>query len=233
MKKFCILSFIFLAGCGSTYDFNMKSIINNGNNKTICITSLDKKVETLQYKAFFTDWLAANGFKVVDNKKCNFLFGFGSKLDSFSFNQTVADYGVTGIKSVDTYTNSNTIGSLSGQSQYWGNGYSTFDALGNYNTKSYSHSNVNYNYGITGYHQETVNRYYTEFRCFIMDIKGENVIFSSGVTLNKIQPEEEFIKRVFSIYGQNKLQNLGSQEYFCDDERCTIRTGWDMWREEF
>ena len=66
-----------------------------------------------------------------------------------------------------------------------------------------------------------------------MDIKGENVIFSSGVTLNKIQPEEEFIKRVFSIYGQNKLQNLGSQEYFCDDERCTIRTGWDMWREEF
>ena len=232
MKKVYLLSLFLLSACGNTYNFYMKSLIDSGNNNTICIASLDKKIETTQYKMFFKDWLSLNGFKVVD-KKCKYLFGFGSKLDSFSFNQTVADYGVTGIRSIDTYTNSNTYGSINGQSQYWGRGYSTFNGYGSYNTQSHSTTNINYDYGITGYHQETKTQYFTRFNSFIMDIKSQDVIFSSGVSLDKVQSEDEFIKRVFSIYTQNRIQNIDNISYFCDDEGCAEKSGWDIWREKY
>jgi hypothetical protein len=220
MKKLSLLSFLLLSACGTVYTLNMKTLLPTGNNKTVCVISIDKNIETVQYKMFFKDWLRLSGFNVVD-KNCQYLFGFTSNINSHSYMENVADYGVVGIDSINTHTNSYTNGSLYGSSQYLGGGYTSYNGSLSANTNSYSTTNVNYKYGITGYHQELQTLYWTTFDAMMMNLSNKDIVFESKLSVNQAVSKDNFIKRVITIYSQHPMQNI-KISYLCDANGCKV-----------
>jgi hypothetical protein len=205
MKKVIFL-FCLLGGCANipVYDFKVDTALESGKDKTISIGSPEKGIEITKLKPFFEDILKENGFKIVSGKqKARYGFVYGIQSKSWQSMQTIPVYGKTGISSIDTTS----YGHMSGDSfgSYSGNYYKGgFDGIysGGYNG-SYSgssHTDINYDYGVTGYHNAIVNNFRIDYVGLILDYKTNEVVYSSSLSGYSYVDKMDFAMYIMDIY---------------------------------
>lgn len=220
MKNILILSSLLtVTACADTYVFNMKYLEPSDKDKTICLVTMDKNIEATVYKNFFTDWLTSNGYKVKETK-CKYIFGYTSSMSSHSFNVDIPEYGITGINSINTTNNSKTNTYLQGQAYNNWRGNTYFDGYATSNTQSNSTTNIDYNYGITGFRQGVETVFITKFWSFVMNRQTNDILYESSVSIDKPVSGSDFAMRVMSIYGQNSMHTSNKVKYSCDNVGC-------------
>lgn len=194
-----------LVGCATDpqYNFRTGASINGANGKTVKVITPTKTVVATKLKVFFEDLLKNNGFKIVKaDKKSQYGFVFGIENRSWQTLKTVPVCGKTGIRSINTNTNGTLSGFYNGSSSLYGNGYASH--FGNYqgNYNGYSHTSVEYDYGVTGYHNAVVNNFQIDFTALLMDYKTSEIVYEGHLTGTEYVSEENLAEYVRDVYGK-------------------------------
>lgn len=212
MRKFLTaICFFLLSGCASpAYHFQATSLIHEGKGNTVKIVSPDNSVAMGKLKPFFEDILKNNGFKVVSaDKNAKYGFVYGINRRAWQSMKTIPVVEPTGIRSIHT----NSYGNVTGNS--YGN-YSGTSAIrpgmvyhnGNYNgtyNASYSgtsDTSVEYNYGVTGYHNAIVNNFLMSFTVLMMDFKTKQLVFESQLVTSEYNDDSDFVEYAKDIYSK-------------------------------
>lgn len=211
MKKLVVCLFLILASCATpTHYLTIDSLLTNPKGSTINIDSPYQTVAITQLKSFFENILRQNGFKVVKSaSQAQYSFILGIEKQSWQSARTVPVWGPTGISSINT----NTTGFLSGNS--FGN-YYTGNYMGN------STSTVNYNYGITGYHNVIDNHFLISFLALIRDNKSKNAVYETSFQSYIPVDDTVFAKFVMHVYSMYPLLYNNNVDLFCSHEDLAI-----------
>lgn len=203
MKKFFLLFFL-LSACSSLPEFYVR-IQNNLNtvskDKTFYyIGKGNETIDDLRISDALKNAFIGNGYKITENiLKANAFVSFYMEQDKKLMTGYSPHYGRTGINSINTYT------------------------YGNYST-----SNVNYNYGITGY---TPYSYYVYTTCLNIDVRklgkkiekiGEQIYYAKicGDGTWGAQSAVFLVNNIFMLYLNSpdmkvkfECSNITDQEY--------------------
>ncbi len=190
----------------------LKNTLSNYNAKTITMTEATEKIANNKLKK--VDYVAT-----IDIQK-----------DHWQTQKTVPIWGKTGISSINTTTTGNSRTNLYGShnsttsyNPYGFNTYGTFDAYANTNSYSNSTTNINYDYGITGYQNVIVDNYMscvnTSIRKLSLknNIKFENlpVIHESSLCIKDMASDDDLILYAQDVYNKNILLTDNTARYKC------------------
>lgn len=216
---------ISLQGCAPVYTYNFTSAtaFTPKKNELVFIAPNTSGVIATQTKPFVEDLLTQNNLKITNNiKKAKYVAVYGIGAKSWQTQRTVPVWGKTGINSINTTTYGNSNTNLYGNfNSYTNYGYRNSNTYGNFsgnaNTSSYSnsHTTVNYDYGITGYHNVIDNHFLRMFSISLLEIKNKSVVYEASVTTDNICDETEFMEYVKYIYMQNPQMDNIRTSYNC------------------
>lgn len=203
MKK--LLSFfIILSGCAyvPTYTLNTSSMLDSGQGKTVVLVTAAPSVHLSRLKDVLSDVLKQNGFKVVNTSKADYALMFGIEHRAWQSMRTVPVWGKTGINSIQSSGAGNMFGSSYG-SMFYGN-YS-----GNAET------NVNYDYGITGYHNMLVDNYISAFVMVMQNLKTTDVVYEMIFKVPAYENDQNLVMFVEDVLSKYPLFMNNSLELQC------------------
>lgn len=138
------------------------------------IIPVDQSITARNALPYISDALYNSGFTIVESAP-DTVVGYTLNDTGFTTSYQTPVYGKTGISSVDTQsrTSGTMFGTVTAPSKWSGNTYS-YD--GTYGTTTNTHSNINYEYGITDYNTHHEQHNYTQIKIGIRSIQKQSLI---------------------------------------------------------